>query len=346
MRRRFGALALFLGLALGLPAVPGLAHGAFWDDDRNIHEANIDAIAQERVTRGCDPPINDQYCPDRPVPRDQMAAFLARALDLPPAEQDHFSDDDGNMFEDAINRIAEDDITRGCNPPDNTRYCPDELVPRDQMASFLSRALELRTQDPTPGGHDLVLRYSVGAANNPDQGSLDVFGTRAHQALHSQVTMGEDGWNIQQRILFVPVESGADFHLWLTADDAVGEKADECSDAYSCTVGDDLYINDDNFANATASWQHRPIPEYQRYVITHEVGHYLDFDVRTHYNNASWCGDEGRAPVMMQQSIDRNGCEANAWPLGWERDCVEETWLADRTDQGGSHNGQCPHDPS
>src|SRR5690606_959318 len=32
----------------------------------------------------------------------------------------------------------------GCNPPDNTSYCPTEDVRRDQMASFLARALGLR----------------------------------------------------------------------------------------------------------------------------------------------------------------------------------------------------------
>ncbi len=34
-------------------------------------------------------------------------------------------------------------MTKGCNPPANDRYCPDDLVLRDQMASFLTRALGL-----------------------------------------------------------------------------------------------------------------------------------------------------------------------------------------------------------
>jgi len=32
------------------------------------------------VTIGCNPPTNDHYCPTKPVQRDQMASFLARAL--------------------------------------------------------------------------------------------------------------------------------------------------------------------------------------------------------------------------------------------------------------------------
>ncbi|HSJ35985.1 MAG TPA: choice-of-anchor Q domain-containing protein, partial [Acidimicrobiia bacterium] len=34
------------------------------------------------ITRGCNPPANDRYCPEEPVERDQMASFLARGLDL------------------------------------------------------------------------------------------------------------------------------------------------------------------------------------------------------------------------------------------------------------------------
>ena len=54
-----------------------------------------------------------------------MASFLARALDLPPADEDHFTDDDG-AHEDAINRIAEAGITTGCTA---TRFCPGDRDP-------------------------------------------------------------------------------------------------------------------------------------------------------------------------------------------------------------------------
>jgi len=57
------------------------------------------------------------------------------------ANTDHFVDDDDSIFEHDINRIAAAEVTFGCNPPDNDRYCPEEPVQRDQMASFLKRAL-------------------------------------------------------------------------------------------------------------------------------------------------------------------------------------------------------------
>ncbi|MFO7292941.1 MAG: S-layer homology domain-containing protein, partial [Acidimicrobiia bacterium] len=52
-----------------------------------------------------------------------------------------FVDDDGSIFEGDIERLAAAGITRGCNPPDNDRFCPDDPITRGQMAAFLFRAL-------------------------------------------------------------------------------------------------------------------------------------------------------------------------------------------------------------
>jgi hypothetical protein len=70
-----------------------------------------------------------------------MAAFLVRAFDLRASTTDYFGDDRGHIFEDAINRLGAAGITLGCNPPENTRYCPDDPIRRDQMATFLVRAV-------------------------------------------------------------------------------------------------------------------------------------------------------------------------------------------------------------
>ena len=54
----------------------------FVDDDGSVFEADIEALARAGITAGWNPPLNDQYCPTKPVTRGQMAAFLVRALDL------------------------------------------------------------------------------------------------------------------------------------------------------------------------------------------------------------------------------------------------------------------------
>jgi SpoIID/LytB domain protein len=115
----------------------------FLDDDGSVHEADIAIIAELGITRGCNPPANDLFCPKDPVTRGQMAAFLVRMLNLPQASQDHFTDDQGNLFQTEINALAEAGITKGCNPPANDRFCPDNHVTREQMAAFLVRALGL-----------------------------------------------------------------------------------------------------------------------------------------------------------------------------------------------------------
>ena len=132
-------VVLLLGAApiLAAELVPG---GTFVDDNGSIHEAYIEAIAAQGVTKGCNPPANDRYCPDNPVTRAQMAAFLVRARGLTDALPNAFSDDDGSIFENDIDRLAAAGITKGCNPPANDRYCPGNPVTRGQMAAFLVRA--------------------------------------------------------------------------------------------------------------------------------------------------------------------------------------------------------------
>ncbi len=61
-----------------------------------------------------------------------------------------FSDDDDSPFQTDIEAIAAAEITLGCNPPHNTRFCPNETVTRGQMAAFLRRALEDSIQPDTP----------------------------------------------------------------------------------------------------------------------------------------------------------------------------------------------------
>lgn len=134
-----GQMAAFLVRALGLAIA---VTDSFTDDAGHLFEAEINSLADAGITKGCNPPDNDFFCPDDPVSRGQMAAFLARALNLGPATvTDRFVDDDASVFEDDIDRLAESGITKGCNPPANDRFCPDQTVTRGQMAAFLNRAL-------------------------------------------------------------------------------------------------------------------------------------------------------------------------------------------------------------
>jgi len=117
----------------------------FRDTASSIHRSNIEKLAYSEITKGCNPPLNDLYCPDDSVTRGQMAAFLVRALDLPTSSTDYFSDDNGSVFESNINALAASAITKGCGADS---FCPDRRVTRGEMAAFLDRALGLAATTP------------------------------------------------------------------------------------------------------------------------------------------------------------------------------------------------------
>jgi stage II sporulation protein D len=113
----------------------------FVDDDGLIYEQDIIWIAHRGIAKGCNPPANDRYCPHDAVTREQMAAFLVRAMRLTDANHPGFRDvPAGSTYDRDIRRLAKAGITKGCNPPANDRYCPKDAVTRGQMASFLARA--------------------------------------------------------------------------------------------------------------------------------------------------------------------------------------------------------------
>ena len=139
-RMRREDLAAFMVRALDLPAT---STDYFHDDDGLPFEDDINSLAEARITLGCNPPTNNEFCPDSTVTRGQTAAFIVRAWGLADAGAgDRFIDDDRSVFEGDIDRLAFAGITKGCNPPDNTRYCPDRLLTRAEMSSFLARALQ------------------------------------------------------------------------------------------------------------------------------------------------------------------------------------------------------------
>ena len=154
------------------------------------------------------------------------------------------------------------------------------------------------------------------------------------------------GWSLGGRVSFVPVESDADLRMLLASPAAADRTARVCSDRYSCRVGRDVLINDDNWANATPAWP-GPLHDYRHMVINHEVGHWLGFHHRD-------CPAGGRlAPIMQQQSIEVAPCRWNHLPLPSERLALAdslEILLAD-TRAVAVHSGQVldvsgvSHDP-
>jgi hypothetical protein len=125
-------MAAFLARALDLPPA---SRDYFTDDSTSPYEDEINRVAEAGVTAGCG---GGRFCPTATVSRGQMAAFLVRAFRLPHTNRDFFTDDSDSMFQGDINRLAASGITGGCG---GTRFCPDGLVTREQIAAFLRRAM-------------------------------------------------------------------------------------------------------------------------------------------------------------------------------------------------------------
>ena len=135
-----GEMAVFLVRALGY--IDNGGGNLFIDDDGLFYEIAADRLKIAKVTEGCNPPINNKYCGGDDVTRGQMAALLVRAMGYTDdGGGDLFTDDNGNIFEAAIDKLGAAGVTKGCNPPVNDRFCPDDFVTRGQMAAFLKRTL-------------------------------------------------------------------------------------------------------------------------------------------------------------------------------------------------------------
>lgn len=127
----------------------------FLDTQGHLFYHDILWMSGENITRGCNPPVNDLFCPDNAVTRETVAAFLVRALGLTENTHPGFVDvAPDSIFVNDIGRLATAGITKGCNPPANDRFCPKDSVTRETMAAFLVRALGL-TENTHPGFDDV-----------------------------------------------------------------------------------------------------------------------------------------------------------------------------------------------
>ena len=124
-------------------ALPFEYSGTFRDDDLSVFQPDIEWLAAAGITKGCNWPFGDHFCPDQSVSRAEMATFLVRALGLQPVSEQRFLDVAADTHAANINAVAAAGITLGC-VPDGSRYCPEQPVTRTEMATFLVRALGLQ----------------------------------------------------------------------------------------------------------------------------------------------------------------------------------------------------------
>ena len=125
--------------------------------DGNVHADAIRQLAQVGITQGVG---GGRYAPDAAVPRDQMATFLIRAAALQAGVEPADLQGGDSPFTDvsastvhwpSIEGAYELGITNGTAAH---RYSPEAPVTREQMVSFLARALDAMTQRTTVADRD------------------------------------------------------------------------------------------------------------------------------------------------------------------------------------------------
>ncbi|MEZ4224311.1 MAG: S-layer homology domain-containing protein [Polyangiaceae bacterium] len=131
----------FLVRAEGLDTKSPPAIPSFTDVPKtSTYYASVEAAAAAGITKGCSA---TEFCPDSPVTRAQMAAFLVRARGWsgakPPTPS--FSDVPAtHTFYGDIETLKAKCVTSGCSPD---KYCPDDDVTRAQAAVFVAKAYDL-----------------------------------------------------------------------------------------------------------------------------------------------------------------------------------------------------------
>jgi hypothetical protein len=126
-------MAVFVSRLLRLPTT---TRNMYTDDNGTRYEPWINRVGLAAVMPGCGV---GKFCPSSFISRQATAITLARALELPASETDHFTDDDGSSAEAAINAVVDAGLMAGCT---ETRFCPTGTITRGEMARILHRAFE------------------------------------------------------------------------------------------------------------------------------------------------------------------------------------------------------------
>lgn len=196
---------------------------------------------------------------------------------------------------------ASDDPTAD-DPTAELTERPDGIVQSDTVGegTWTVAAPATETEQTGETVHTYALRVEDGTGLDATEAATEV----------AAVLADPRGWQATDEVSFQQVTDPdqADFTISIASPPTVDEL---CAPArtggvWSCRIGQDVALNSDRWLYMTPTYDDPA--EYRAYLVNHEVGHYLGHQHAT-------CGGDGlAAPVMLQQSIDLEGCRANAWP--------------------------------
>lgn len=200
------------------------------------------------------------------------------------------------------------------NADSSDQQSTPEPLTDDERADILAKA----EQTASESGNGLIT-YTYCVASKGEVGDLTEFANTVFSTLNDPCGWPRAGAVFQEADGTDP--NACSMTLTLAAADQMTSFSTECSDEYSCRVGNDVIINVDRWNNATEGWLNAggTVERYRTMVINHEVGHRLG-----HLDNELTCSAVNQpAPLMQQQSMDLLGCTPNEWPLD------EELWVSE-----------------
>ena len=138
-----------------------------------------------------------------------------------------------NTFHGDISWLADNAVTKGCNPPANTQFCPKDTVTREQMAAFLHRM-------------DNNLGIKVASVTGSQVAGTDASADGAFAS--TQITAPQDGVAIVQStaswdfgdyvvVTWVEMDTGTPCDSYLDGDAIVGTIGAASGDAATSTDG-------------------------------------------------------------------------------------------------------------
>ena len=205
---------------------------------------------------------------------------------------------------------------------DNTDSSGQQSTPEPLTADERADILAKAEQTASESGNG-VITYTYCVASRGEVGDLTEFANTVFSTLNDPRGWPRAGAVFQENEGADPNTdpNACSMTLTLAAADQMTSFSTECSDEYSCRVGNDVIINIDRWSNATEGWLQAggTVERYRTMVINHEVGHRLG-----HLDNELTCPAVNQpAPLMQQQSMDLLGCVPNEWPLD------EELWVSE-----------------
>lgn len=135
-KRRLNTFAVAMGVLIITPLAVGAADRFGDVSDSNIFHDDIQWLAGAGVTRGCNPPENNAFCPGDNVTREQMAAFLQRLAETQVVDAGELAGRAPVAYRTVVRGEGCDQVTESMCPNSGTLFSLDLRAPSEGLVKL------------------------------------------------------------------------------------------------------------------------------------------------------------------------------------------------------------------